>query len=108
MQSETDSDSDSETELRSVLAGHPLTDEEVEFLHQALMRSGTEYTSDGLRTFAEWDLHANVTLDADGRWSILVAGPRVNAEWTLYVDPTTGAVEEGPVFTEEPAPDFAP
>ena len=94
-----------ESELSSVLSGHPLTDAEVEFLHQALMRSGTEYTSDGLRTFAEWDLYGNVTLASDGRWSILVAGPRVNAEWTLYVDPTTGAVEEGAVFTEEPMPE---
>lgn len=91
-----------------MLAGHRLTAEEVEFLHEALKRSGTEYTSDGLRTFAEWELQGNVTLDADGRWSILVAGPRVNAEWTLYVDPTTGVVEEGAVFTEAPAPEPEP
>ncbi len=91
--------------LRSVLRGEPLTDAQILFLHAALQRSGTEYTKNGLLTFAEWELAAEVRLKSDKRWSLRVAGPSVNAEWQLLVDPETGEVEEGYVSTYLPIPD---
>jgi len=93
-------------EMRSALTGLPLSDDEIHFLDAALERSGTEYTEHGLATFAEWELVAEVSEASDGRWRLAIAGPRVNAEWELFVDRATGAVEEGMVATlEEPPPD---
>jgi len=94
-------------EGRAVLRGVELSDDEVRFLDGALRRSGTDYTEEGLRTFAAWELTAEVDVTDDGRWSLFVAGPRVNAEWTLLVDRETGEVEVGMVATlaDEPPPE---
>ncbi len=93
------------TTLRSVLLYEPLTDAEVRFLHQALERSGLEFTQKGLLTFAEWELYAEVTIARDGRWSLTVAGPQVDWAWDLYVDRETGEVEDYAISTVLPIPD---
>ncbi len=92
--------------LRPALSGASVSDEEVGFIHESLRRWGGEYTEDGLLTFVEWELVARVESSSE-RYELMVAGPRVNAEWELFIDRRTGEVTEGMVATlaEEPPDD---
>lgn len=83
--------------LRRALSGVPLSDEEVRWLDAALRRSKTPYTEQGLATFVEWGLVAEVTRNGDVI-GLFVGGPRVNAEWRLEVLPD-GTVKRGTVYT---------
>ncbi len=95
--------------LRRALAdrGAGLSDEDVAFIHHSLSGSDTEYTERGLETFLEWGLVAAVTA-TPVQLTLMVAPTtgRVNADWELFIDRSTGAVTEGAVGTiEEPPPD---
>jgi hypothetical protein len=85
------------------LSGAELTDEEVRFIDAGLRRSGLEYTENGLSTFVEWELGADVTA-SESSYRLYVAGARVNAEWEIFIDRRTGAATQGTVATEDPAP----
>lgn len=85
--------------LRRALSGASLSDEEVRWLDAALRRSKTDYTEQGLATFVEWGLVAEVTRDGNVL-GLFVGGPRVNAEWRLEVLPD-GTVKRGTVYTLE-------
>ncbi len=90
------------TRLRGALGegGAGLSDEDVAFIHQSLIASGTEYTQQGLETFLEWELEARVTATPEklALWVMPTTG-KVNADWTLEIDRSTGAVTEGWVST---------
>lgn len=85
--------------LRRALAGEPLSDAEVLFLHESLLASKTEYTERGLLTFVEWSLFATVKRSGTS-FELFVAGPKVNAEWELTVG-ASGTVKKGNVYRLE-------
>lgn len=80
-----------------------LTDADVRFIHESLLGSSAEYTDAGLLTFVEWELVAQVEGSAE-RFVLLVAGPRVNAEWELFIDRRSGEVTQGMIATEAEGP----
>lgn len=73
-----------------------LSDREVVFIHEALIRHAGEYEQRGLETFLEWELRA--TVRGTPQTFVLNVVPttgRVNAEWELVVDRSSGDIKDG-------------
>lgn len=72
-----------------------LSDNEIMFIHEALVKSGLEYTENGFDTLKTWELLATIKEDEKNYYiTISPITARVNAEWQLQIDKNTGTTEQ--------------